>query len=115
MKFLILNFLLVFAFGNTNAYVFPTSSNDLAFVVEEIPGGGVISIEDIDLRVNTGNPSISVEEIKIFDQSGNLVMQVGGCNQQECLVSLSTLAAGTYDVTVTTDSGYTFSGTVTLN
>jgi len=114
MKFLILNFLLVFAFGNTNAYVFPTSSNDLAFVVEEIPGG-VISIEDIDLRVNTGNSSISVDEIQIFDQSENLVMQVGGCNQQECLVSLSTLTAGTYDVTVTTDSGYTFSGTVTLS
>ena len=114
MKFLILNFLFVFAFGNTNAYVLPTSNAHLAFIVEELPAG-VVTVEDINLRVNTGDSAIAVDAIEIFDQSESLVMQVGGCNQQECLVNLSTLAAGTYDVTVTTDSGYTFSGTVTLS
>jgi len=119
MKFLILNFLFVFAFGNTNAYVnvLPTISisNSLILVEKEIPAGIIIMADEILMRVDTDNSSIIIDNIEVFDQSENLVMQIAGCNAQECLVDISSLGAGTYDVTVTTDNGYTFSGTVTLN
>lgn len=113
MKFLILIFL--FTFGNTNAYVnvFPTVKNSL--VLEDEFVAGIIMIEDVVLRVNTDNSSIFIDEIEVYDQSENLVMQILGCNLQECLVDLSSLAAATYDVNVTTDNNYTFSGTITLD
>ncbi|MEL6717377.1 MAG: hypothetical protein AAFO82_03250 [Bacteroidota bacterium] len=117
MKFLILNFLLVLTFGNTNAYADLLSSNSKDFITaeEELLGRVIIMVDEVLMRVDTDNPSLIVDEIDVFDQSGSSVLHVSGCSAQECIVNVGSLAAGTYDVTVTTDSGYTFSGQVTLN
>lgn len=116
MKFLILNFLfLVFSTGNANTCV-DLSTNFDSYEEEVLLSGGTVVITDeILLRVNTSNASVIVSNIEIFDQSENLVMQVQGCNLQECLADISSLGAGTYDVVVTTNNNYSFSGAVTLN
>lgn len=74
--------------------------------------GGTIVMEDIVLRVDTGNPSDPVDQVKIYE-SDNLVFSAGGCGSSSCNYNLEELDTGVYEVKVSTVANVIFSAQIT--
>lgn len=73
--------------------------------------GGTIVMENIVLRVDTGNPSDPVKQLKIYQES-NLVFSDNGCGVSNCSYNLESLASGLYTVVVYTTNGVSFSADI---
>lgn len=77
------------------------------------PPGGNIAMEDDIMMITTVNSSNgTISQIDIFDLSGNLIHSITGCGTTECTSNLSKLNTATYDVHVTTSTGYSFSDSI---
>lgn len=92
-------FLLAF---NFNLFAFPSTS-----------AGGSITMEDEIMMTTSVNSSHgTISQIDIYDLSGNLVSTIIGCGASQCTTNLSKLVTATYDVQITSSTGFNLSGLV---
>ena len=82
-------------------------------VSSEYSAAEYIVMED-DIMMNTGTGNGVITAVDIYNLSGDLVLSLSGCGSSSCKFDLSTLSKQSYNVTVNTDTGHSFSGTITL-
>ncbi len=83
-----------------------------ALVTDEL----IVIEDDVVLLTCTGDENENIIDIDITSTSSSLeeaTEEVEGCFQPTCRTDISHLSAGNYLVTVSTDAGNSFSGTVT--
>lgn len=80
------------------------------------PMGSIVMEDAIMMLVDTGNPSVTIATVKVYDSSETLVLTASHCYSDTCRITLSSLPSGDYDVFVeTNNSPNDFGGEVTLN
>ncbi|MGH1337237.1 MAG: hypothetical protein ACRBFS_14030 [Aureispira sp.] len=72
--------------------------------------GGVITMEDMILKVVLDDPSDVIEGVSIYSSSGELINQKNGCYEQNCTYSVAGMQAGAYEAQVSVQNGSNFSG-----
>lgn len=94
------------------------SEKESIYTVEEIEGrngGGVLGIDDLVMLVNTGNSSIIVDRVEVHDLNDIYITTFSGCGSHKCQIDISSLSADTYEATVYTSIGGSFSAQFTVN
>lgn len=74
-------------------------------------GGDVTIVDQVVLLTSTNDSTEDILDIKLY-KSGVLQLTIPGCGANTCRDDISSLAAGTYLVFVTTNAG-TFTDSVT--
>lgn len=78
---------------------------------EEIKvSSGVITMEDMILRVILDDPSDKIESVKVYDSAGEFVTESSGCYKESCTYALAAMESGIYEVYVSVQNGSGFSG-----
>ncbi len=118
MKFLMLNLLIaITCFQSNNSDQFAPSNYRTVsdFSVAALLQGSIVMEDEVMLKVDTGSPEDPVSTIEVFLYSGDLLLEVSTCNTQQCAINLSSLAAGSYTIVVTTSSNRVFSSLVQIS
>jgi len=80
----------------------------------KVEGGGSIVMTDYVLVMTVNDPDDTIRKFTIQNAKGQLVLEVDGCNNDQCDRDLSSLGSGSYMVTVYTDNNDRFMGMVEL-
>ena len=96
--------------STVNSEVSITSSYEVAKKVT----GGVITMEDILLKVILDDGEDQIINVQVTSDQGEMVYQAGGCGSSNCSYNLDQLSSGMYDVIVMTELGSSFDGSIEL-
>ncbi len=88
-------------------------SKSSSMIAEEFFAPSIVMLDDLIMTIQSGNPSDTISEVKIFDD-GTLVRTIAGCGSSSCNYDLSNMTLGDYSVEVTLNTGGKFNGTITL-
>ena len=76
---------------------------------------GSIVIIDTDCVIDIHDNQNQVKNVSIYSLEGQIVLNMDGSMQSNCIINLSHMPDGTYSVEVKTTSGYIFNSTINAN